>query len=974
MILLFFFASGWSALVYQIAWTRAAGLAMGNTTAATGTVVAVFMAGLAAGSAWAGRSGRRLPPLRLYGQLEIAIGLFGVAVPWLFRATGPLHAIAYETPLFPVVRALTSALILLPATVMMGATFPLLVRHAARAEAAGRLYAVNSAGAALGTLVAGLALIPAIGLTSSTLIAAAVNIAVGLAALRMAKSAATPDPSPEAPPAPLDRPRRLALALYAASGFAALVCEMAWTRAITLAVGSTVYAFTLVLFSFILGLAGGSAFAARRAPSLSDPLRVAAILQLGLAGWGAGLVYVLAELPIHAIDLFLSLSRDFVLLQLTEAGVIAALIVPPTLLMGALLPVALAAFRRDDPGRSTGRLYAWNTLASIAGTLAGSFLLIPALGVDLTLRLAAGVNLAAALAAIGGAPAGPRPLKPALLGAAASLLAALVLLPRWETAISASGTFLDPGKLDRVADRDDIPRAEVARKTRIEGNYWDSYGLVVVSRSRSGDLQMTVNGKTDASTVPADMRTQVLSAQIPMTLHPDPRDVMVIGLGSGVTLASAQDFGPATVDCVEISPAVVRAAEHFSAANGGAVRKPGTRLIVGDGRAHARYSTKRYDVVVSEPSNLWIGGMASLFTVECFRDFRARLKPGGLVAQFVHTYRLSQEDFRGVVRTFAEVFPHTFVWEMTYGDYLLLGSVEPRSWRMDQIEERLKRPAVAARLSQAEIKNAAEFLAGLVFIIEGGFEGRRITDDHCWVEYTAPLSMLTGDLQGFVKLFSRRRSAREILVPGSFDEEAGKRLDRLAGARRRLGPAMLAANGTDPPAFRREMDAILEVTPQDRVALRLAEREGETLYQRAFELQAQGEYGTALHGLSGVPVRAGAYARSRALAGWCLVRLGLSAGARTAYQESLASRPKFVDAQVGLAQITEAEGKIDDARKLLEEAVTWEPKGTAARLALARFLWRRGEKEKAVAEVEAVLKEHPRDAEAQKLLREFRGG
>lgn len=969
MILLFFFASGLSALIYQVVWTRAAGLAMGNSPAAIGTVVAVFMAGLALGSAWAGKSALGNRPLRLYGLIEIAIGVLGMAVPWLFRAAAPLQKAAYDTPYFPLVSVLCSALILLPATILMGATLPLLVRHAGLHEAAGRLYAVNSAGAALGALAAGLFLIPRIGLAATTLIAVLINVAIGAGALRMASRAAPPAAAP-APLAPLTRAQRLAVGVYSLSGFAALVCEMAWTRALVLALGSTVYAFTLILFGFILGLALGSELGGRWIARRGHPLRAAALIQLLIAAWGAALIVLLADLPVRMRDVIQMFSEDFLLLQLAESLVVLGLVLPPTMLMGALLPVAMAVFKSESgsPGQAAGRLYSANTLAAIAGTLLATFLLVPRWGVDGTLRLAGAVNLAAVLLALAGLPERGTRIR---LGAATAVVGLVTfLLPRWDLTASASGGYL------LVPE----PEAEVMGAKpptfELEAAYWDAFGLVTVQQGR-GRRILRVNGKVDASSGGGDMPAQILTSQIPLFLHPDPRDVLVIGLASGITLASAQAHDPATIDCCEISPAMVRAAAHFAEENDHALTKPGTRIITQDGRTHIRYGGRSYDVIVSEPSNLWISGMGGLFTREFFQEARARLRPGGLFAQWVHAYRISPDDFRGVVRTFSEAFPQVRLWEMDVeGDYLLTGSMDVLRPAFDRIQERASRPAVARMLRAAGAPDGIHLLAfymgGTEDVAALGATARLLTDDDCWIEYTAPFWMLKRSLVETLQMFGgRRRSARELLKDGSFDEAQGRVLDRFADSRRRLWASLTHLRSKQPRQFRETMDALTQANPDDALARWFAEREGQKAYRRGLQLKSEGQLDLAFGTLAVVPAASSRHAESLVLRGWIRAVSGKRPAALALYRQALEERPRLVEAQIGLSQLAEAEGRIDEARTLLEEAVGWAPDGAPARLALARFLWRRSEKALARAEVERALRDHPDDSDALQLREAF---
>lgn len=987
LVAFFFFASGFAALIYQVVWSRAAALVIGNTTAAAGTVVAVFMAGLALGSHLAGRfaarrasSGRLHDLVRLYGLLELAIGLFGALVPLLFRALEPAFAALYPFPaLFAAARVILVALVLLPPTLLMGATLPLLVQHFAAgrdpAHAAGLLYAVNSLGAAVGAFAAGFLLIPAAGLVGAALAAVAVNLAVGAAAFLVGRPSAPP--APPAPPAPIPRAGKIAIAAYALSGFAALTYEIAWTRSITLAIGSTVHAFTLILAGFIGGLAFGSWYGGRRARRIADPLAAIAVVQVLIAIWATALVWLLERLPMAMVGLVAAYAGRFALLQAAQFAVILLCVLAPCALMGALLPIVMSAVapKACDAGRGAGRVVAWNTLLCIAGSLAASFLLLPRLGVDWTMRVAIFVNLAAAILA--GRAARLDAIRAGLLAGACVLLAcAAIVRPAWDLRIAASGPYVYAGPIQKAARDAGGSLAEgMLARNHVVAAYWDGYGLVTVTGVGDGDLALRVNGKGDASTGHSDMCTQVLLGQIPMVLHAGPRDVLVIGLGSGVSASQLLSYPVASVECVEISPAVARGAAHFHVANHGVLANPRFRLTLNDGRAHLKFAPRDYDVIVSEPSNLWVSGMASLYTREFFRDAKARLRPGGLFAQWIHAYKLSVDDLRAVVRTLRDVFQEVWLWE-TYpgGDYLLMGLPDARRPAYAEVARRIRETALSPDVRALGLDETADLLACFVLDSEGtrafGGDARPLTDDDCWVEYTAPRSMYADHRREIVeRIDPLRRSAAAILADGP--PEAIRALDAAVAGRRHLARALTAAGNRLYAERAEEVDRAAAARPDDGWTRRFAAELGEEALKAAIGKLAAGQVAHALAALEGLPRSWPGYAGARSEAGMRLSGLGAQAEAVRQFREALRARPDLMAALYGLPQSLLFAGMLDEALRECDAALARDPRTTALVVLRGRILLRRGDVSGARAQWEAARQMDPSHRDVSAFEREL---
>ncbi len=800
-------ASGAAALVYEVTWTRLLTLQLGHTVAAASTVLAAFMGGLAVG-AWLTGSfdslapslskdhlaqDRPRPGLRAYAMLEIIVAVCALLLPAALAASVPALAWAYADGgapgQFALVRvALSLALLGIPAAAM-GATFPIAADWYARnATDTGVLYAVNTTGAAAGAIAAGFFLIPAIGLRATTWIGVLLNLTAAAGAwwlasheegtAERAKTAKTVSaPFLQSPRSPRFLPGSPALACTAAaiSGFAALVYEVAWTRLLALVIGPTTYAFATMAAAFIGGLAIGSAIGSRLARRVAHPavwlaaMLVASAVAASVAAWVAA-----ARMPLIVAAQVADPAAAFTQVVVTQAFGTALLLLPMTLALGATFPFALAvaAPRRasgasagqgetSTAGRDAARVYTANTIGAIAGALCAGFGLVPALGLHLTFQTAAIVGalggaacLAAALRRTANAEPRTsldraaqtsatfdvrRPAFVAPIAVAAASLALILLLPPWDRELLASGAYkyapyLAPDTFDTVL------------RAGVFDYYKEGAAGTVSVRRLTGTTSLAIDGKVDASNA-SDMLTQRMLGLLPVLVHGHAHDICIIGLGSGVTLGSALASGRVDrADVVEISPEVVEASHFFDRENGGALAKPGVRLIVGDGRSHLLLTPKRYDVIVSEPSNPWIAGVASLFTREFFEAARARLKPDGLLCQWAHTYDISPQDLQSIVRTFGSVFPQGTLWMVGGGDLLLIGAVDGEILpRLAAVAAGSRHGTVAATLTDVGIANGTAAFALLSQFIAGPREMARYgagavvqTDDRTALEYSAP--------------------------------------------------------------------------------------------------------------------------------------------------------------------------------------------------------------------------------------------
>ncbi|HYV86338.1 MAG TPA: fused MFS/spermidine synthase, partial [Patescibacteria group bacterium] len=637
--------SGLSGLVYEVAWVRSLELIFGATTFAVATVLASFMGGLATGAWLAGALAPRLEryhPLKVYAAFEVLIGAVALGVPLAFRALIPLYQAIWSAfqasfAVFSVVRFVLCAAVLIVPTALMGATLPVVARFAAGRDAprrVGVLFAVNTCGAVVGCAAAGLFLLPALGLIKTQWLAVLMNLTAAAGAYAIARrtlgwremdagAEAAPAVAPSQSGPEVTRARATFLiGAYAASGAVAMMYEVAWSRFLVLVLGSSTYSYTIMLTTFLVGLTIG-AWLGSRLVRAADPLLMTGLCQL-FVGVSTYLgLFVAGELPYlyHVIhDAFHPASRGLLGVQLLLASVVMFL---PTLGLGAMFPLTLGGLGAagDNAQRLVSRAYAWNTLGAIAGSVLTGFWLIPLLGSRRVLIAGLVINTLVALAAL--LLIEPQTLPRARRAVLAAVIVAFLVnlwvsAPSWQPDMLSTGIF-------RYADRyEGLDRA--AFRERVKQGHGEflqfEEGLtctVAVFRTTK-TLSLLVNGKPDASVPPGlqeavptrreqvqgDMRTQVLVGQLPLLLAPKIDDVLLVGLGSGVTLGSILTHPVKQVDCLELEAAVVHGSRYFDSQSGAPLNDPRVHLVVNDGRNDLLVRDRTYDVIVSEPSNPWI--------------------------------------------------------------------------------------------------------------------------------------------------------------------------------------------------------------------------------------------------------------------------------------------------------------------------------------------------------------------------------
>lgn len=786
-----FLLSGAAGLIYELVWTRELTFVFGGTTYAITTVLVCYMAGLGIGCYVSGRLCHRIArPGRTYGLVEIGIGLYALTVPALLGLAEPVYRAVYprvaEAPsLLTAARFLLSAAVLILPTTAMGATLPLLVHAFARAgrppgRSVGQLYGINTLGAVLGTMAAGFLLIPTLGLASATHVAAAANLAVGAAAIYLFRSggmggerAGAVAASTRAAARPVTELQdeshspsacRSVLVVFAVSGFASMVYQIAWTRALVMSLGSTTYAFTCILTAFILGLALGSLAAARFVDRGRRHAAVLGVIQLGIGLSAVAIAPLYGRIPatVHGIVRVHADRLDTILAL--EFAMVIALTVVPTFLMGAAFPLVTRAIAagREDAAAATGRAYAVNTIGTILGAFLAGFVFIRSdvLGAQYSIFLAAALNaLAGAWLLVRVQPIGPPAGRWIAAGALALVPLFAVASGGWDQQALTSAPFL--GKV----------RAEDGRLVHRVLMYRDGVDLTVAvtawpsERPGEVDLSLSVNGKADASTSHDDMVTQIMIGHVGALFDAQGERACVVGLGSGMTVSALTrhpTYG--RIDCVELSDDVIAAAEYFLPYTHNVLNDARVNILRADGRNHLLLSPDVYDLIVSEPSNPWIAGVANLFTVEYFQLARRRLAEDGCFCLWLQGYCTSLRDFQSVVRSIFEVFDDVSVWELAAEtDYLFLMRRQRGRTPLDVPLKRFAAEAVREDLYRVGFSRLEQILGRYITSGEPLRQWSRgaplNTDDNARLEFSAPRNLYRSEgVSIAASLYALRRS------------------------------------------------------------------------------------------------------------------------------------------------------------------------------------------------------------------------
>ena len=696
------FGSGAAALVYQLLWIKQLSLVVGVEVYAVTVAVSAFFAGLAIGGAWFGRVADRLQhPLRLYAWLECVVAVLAVIATLLLAHSAALFA-TLEQHAGWFAWLLPFALVGIPA-VAMGGTLPVLVRASARdsvARTGGRLYAANTAGAIAGVLLAPFVLLPSLGVQGSSLAAATLNLLAAAVAWvwdrRWVAPAAT---HTDAKPAVSAPSARLALVLYAVAGGIALGYEVVWSQTVVQFMSTRAFAFAMMLAVYLLGLMIGSAVYARYAERVRDGwtafgvlIALAGLLALLQVSWlGDGLGHWQSAAAGFVQDA--TGSRLAAMCARFVVGA-AALVLGPTLLLGAAFPAVLRlSAERSHSGHGVGAAVALNTLGGIVGTTLTGFVLVPAFGLVRTLALLALSAAMVGLVAVWIGPAGRRNGRWVVAAVGLCSLAAAVLTPH-----------------DKLANL--LAQARGGEVTFYEESRGGTVAVLGQGQGENTFHRLYIQGVSNSGDTLPSQRYMRLQALLPLIIHRgEPKSALVIGFGTGITAGALSQYpGLTTRVCAELLPAVVRAASQFQG-NYRAGADPGLDIRLRDGRRELLRSTQSYDMITLEPPPPSAAGVVNLYSRDFYQLAASRLAHNGLLAQWWPLATQNDEDSRAMVRSFLDTFPYVTLWTTEMHEMMLVGSREPIELDGAQIEQRFRQPSVAGALREVGIGSPGALLA-----------------------------------------------------------------------------------------------------------------------------------------------------------------------------------------------------------------------------------------------------------------------
>lgn len=779
LVYLYFFISGITALVYEIIWTRQLTLVFGHTVYSVSIVLSAFMAGLGCGSyVWGHVIDRAVArqegtsPLLVYGRIEILIFVISAMLSLIFSEFDVFYAWMHrwlpESPvLFNTVKAVLAFLLMFIPTTFMGAALPIISKYYVTDNTRldtqiGYLYSINTLGAVAGCLLTGFIFISSFGILQTALFASCANLIIGIGCIRIYQEEHPGEKTPwrlpkiEWPSMTLSAEQKLWMGISFVCGFTALAYEVLWTRLLVFSIASTVYSFSMMLAVFLLGIGIGSWVVVPLMARVASLRTLLISLQAGIG------VYVLFTL----FSMESLLSAPWNSYNLMNAGKTflhyfkdsAALMLLPALLFGMNFPVLikLAAGGHEHVGSGTGQVYSANTLGAILGSLMAGFVFLPMLGTEKSLVVVATFNLLMVPLLFGTGNYSTATLRKGVAGmAVAAILALSVILP---------GNLLD-----RFFMRDSVGKRDLSDLLYFEEGltdtvavFKDEYGVIDPTAKR-----LLTNGISMSASNVIATRYMKLLAHVPILLSDNPDDVMVICFGTGQTTGAA-GIHPRVgqVDSVELSPSVLNAAPAFKTENHDVTNNPKVNFVLQDGRNFLLTTQKKYDVITGEPPPPRTAFTVNLYTKDFYEAALSRLKPGGIMAQWIPLHSQSEEEVDMHFKTFLSVFPHAIAWMSVANEILVIGSGQPITIDFKKLKERMAEPPVVQALQDIYIPDATRLLSNIWFL-EKEMQGLStdqplITDNRPRIEFYLDYGKVIGSA-GLERLVFNRTPVEEVV-------------------------------------------------------------------------------------------------------------------------------------------------------------------------------------------------------------------
>lgn len=735
-------------------------LTFGVTTLAISTVLSSFFGGLALGSYVIGKwIDKKSAFLKWYGLAELIIGIFALLFPFLLSLVSKSYVFIAQTVelgfyQMSLVKFLLVLLLLIIPTTFMGATLPILGKFSVKSKEhiagkLGKLYAINTFGAVLGTLATGFYLIPIMGIKAILFSAGMLNIALGLFALKLNKNLSIDrdkteedqiEPiSPSSPsPSSILPPQYLSLVLFGfgISGFTALSYEVVWTRVLELVFTGTIYAFSTILATFLVGIAAGSAIFSwylNRPHSIEKEGNLFAFVEMGIGFSTILLIFIYNGLPNNWLYNKIFETTDWSSALAIKFFITFILLFLPAFLFGSTFPIVCKLYSRNikSIGHSVGNIYSINTVGGILGSFLTGFIFIPLLGMQTSIVMMGCINIILGISLLMLHPHSTKVLKFSTTTVSVALILLLFTILPENMVKSIYSGFL--GRNDSI----------IYYKEGISAT-------VMISEKKGMSLntsnkRLYVNGNQATAAYYEGLQINRFQGVLPMVLHPNPKDVLVICFGSGTTFGTLSLFDVDKVDNVEISRAVIQGAKYFTWENQDVLHNPKSNIIINDGRNHLLTTTKKYDVITQEPMHPSLVGVVNLYTKEYYELAKARLKPKGIISQWIPLYNLTVDDVKTMVKTFQSVFPHASIW-ITNVDIFLIGSPEKLQIDYQWVQSRLNNAKIKSVLKDIDMEDPVEFVSSFLMnedqVRAYASDAIIMEDNWPYVEFNGPKSLL----------------------------------------------------------------------------------------------------------------------------------------------------------------------------------------------------------------------------------------
>lgn len=977
LILALFFLSGACGLVYEIVWTRMLSHVFGTTVYAVSTVLAAYMAGLALGSYVFGKiADKHGRPMKIYGILEAGIGITALLVPVSFNALKniyvALHSINNDF-VFSALRFITSFLVLMIPTTLMGGTLPILSRYfVKKADRVGlnigRVYSVNTFGALAGCLITGFILIENLGINNAIILAAAINIIIAFIVLNIKTEAEVPAiesaelEQPFAGKHP-SRNANLAIIVFAVSGFCALAYEVLWSRMLVYSLISLTYSFTLMLSTILFGIALGSYIFSKIADRNKHLLTT-----LGLIEAIIGVIVILGIIGFGSVNEFCgNTGKTWPSWIITRFIACSLIMLLPAILMGGTFPLVGKIYIRSTKkaGKSTANIYSLNTVGGIIGSLAAGFMMIPLFGIQQSIFIFSLLNILAGFIVIIFDDSTGWKFKVTATSAISTLCAALFLIiPFNKPIVLYSRSVYEAGNKAKVLF------------------YKEDVTATVSVIELKGDRLLNIDGFNAAGV--KNYEYMRILGHLPLLLCADPKDVLVICFGSGTTSGAVSKHNLDHIDCVEISPAVIQAAPFYAEVNNNVLADKKFNVIIDDGRNYLLYTKKKYDVITMEPMHPSLSGVVNFYSKEFYELCKSRLNPGGVICQWAPMHILSVNDYKMMVRTFQEVFPHTSFW-LAKTEGIMIGTQDKLKLDFQLLQKKISAGEVRQDLDRVQCGNIYaifdSFIMGEEKLRKYSEKSRLLTDAHPYIEFSGPRNLLLKARETWGPNNQALVNNMENILPFVSNIPAGAYAAVQANLSRNyllskcIFQAKIYANETDTVKLINELGKLFLLNPHDERIKTFLPNDNNQLKYFYFNIgerfRSEGEYNGAVLAFNKVLAIDSLYARAYNGLGIVYSAMKKYELSEKKFRKSLEIEPNVAIVHTNLGIVYFDRGSLDKAMSEFNKAVKIDYQYAKAHYYLVKTYQLRGMFQKAMEELTVLLDINPAFEGAQKLYKEL---